>query len=386
MTKLLIVTGESSGDLHSAYVIKELKKLIPNLRVFGIGGDRLKEEGVELVYHIKDTAVVGFLEVIPKFFKIRRAMKLLYKRMIEEEPDLCLLIDYPGFNLRVAKLAKRRGIRVVYYILPQVWAWGRWRLRTIYRWVDKGISILPFELEFYKKMEVEFVGHPLLDIVIQNSNNVGGATLAVAQNERVGTRPTSTIAILPGSRNDEVKHILPVMLECTKQLKEFNFVLPVAQGIDIEWVKKMVKNQVHSDELERERVQIVQDNTYEVLSNSKLALVSSGTATLEACILEVPMVIIYKVSLISYILARLLVRVPWIGLVNIIAGTKVVPEFIQFNATPKKIVKSVNEILAHGEETISKLIKVKEKLGPKGVSRRVAQILYKTILYPLNQI
>ncbi|MCK4353547.1 lipid-A-disaccharide synthase [candidate division WOR-3 bacterium] len=358
--KLLIVTGETSGDLHGANVIRELKGLIPDLKVFGIGGERLKKEGVEIVCHIKFLAVVGFLEVIPKFFRIRKAMQLLYTKMLKEKPDACLLIDYPGFNLRFAKLAKQEGIKVIYYILPQIWAWGRGRLKSIYNYVDKGIAILPFEPKFYEKLNVEFVGHPLLDSI--NDYTINHLT----------NQPFNqiTIALLPGSRVEEIKQILPIMLKCVKKLPNFNFTLPVAPEIDIKWIEKLIHGT---------GIKVVKNNTYEVLSNSSLALVASGTATLEACVLEVPMIIIYKVSLISYILGRLLIKIPWIGLVNIIANEKIVPEFIQFNTNPKRIINSVNKILSDPRPIISKLSEVKDKLGTPGASRRAAQIIYKTL-------
>ncbi len=363
MKKILIVTGEASGDLHGALLIKELKKLIPDLKVFGIGGEKLKEEGVELVYHIRDIAVVGILEVIPKFFRIRNAMRMLYQKMLSERPDVCLLIDYPGFNLRFAKLAKKQGIKVVYYILPQIWAWGSWRVKSIRQLVDKGISILPFECEFYGRdeitlpLQIEFVGHPLLDIITPNPEP--------------RTPNPDTIALLPGSRKEEIKRILPIMLECVKRMPEFEFVLPVAPGIDKNWVEKLVGANLLT------RIKIVEGKTYEVLRSSKLALITSGTATLEACILEVPMIIIYKLGFLSYIFGRLLVRIRWVGLPNIIAGEEIVPEFIQFNAKPKEIIKTARQILKNREQTILKLREVRKKLGSTGAVHRAAEILYK---------
>jgi len=355
--KLLIVTGEPSGDLHGARVIKELKRLIPDLHVFGIGGDRLEREGVELVYHIKHLAVVGVSEILTKFSHIRRALNLLHQKMLQEKPDACLLIDYPGFNLRFAKLVKRElpSSRVIYYILPQIWAWGRWRLKTLQRYVDKAISILPFESQFYKGFNIEFVGHPLLDII----------------EEKPGAGVSKTIALLPGSRKEEIKRILPVMLECVTRLPGFNFILSVAPGIDIEWVRGFIKDTP---------VEVVQDRTYEVLSSAVLALVASGTATLETCILETPMLIIYKVSFFSWLLAKLFVKIPHIGLVNIIAGKEVVPEFIQFNAQPQRIVNNVYHILNNREAVITALREVKQRLGSAGAPQRAAHIIHNLLI------
>lgn len=373
MKSILIVTGEASGDLHGATVIRELKKLVGELKVFGIGGNKLESEGVELVSHIKDIAVVGFSEIISKIFHIRQKMKLLYQKMIDERPDLCLLIDYPGFNLRVAKLAQKQGIKVVYYILPQIWAWGRWRVKSIYKWVDKGISILPFEHEFYNySSKIKFVGHPLLDIIHP-------------QTERVSS--SKMIAFLPGSRKEEITRILPVMLKCAEKLSGFEFVIPIATGIDKNWVENFVTSYCNislhrankTDANLLNRIKIVNSATYDVLRNVDLALIASGTATLEACMLEVPSIIIYRVSLFSYILARMLIRIPYIGLPNIIAHENVMPEFIQFNAKPTKIVEAVYQILKDRERVIAVLQKAKERLGLPGASARVAQLLYEVL-------
>ncbi|MBI4722284.1 MAG: lipid-A-disaccharide synthase [Candidatus Stahlbacteria bacterium] len=384
MKKLLVVTGEVSGDLYGANLIQELRKLIPDLSVFGIGGEKLKQAGAELIYDIKDISVVGFWEVIPKICRLRRAMKLLHQKMITERPTVCLLIDYPGFNLRVAKLAKKQGMKVVYYILPQVWAWGRWRIKSIAKYVDIGISILPFEREFYKELNIEFVGHPLLDIIQKTEDR--------RQKTEDRGQKTKTIALLPGSRKGEIKRILPIMLKVAELIvgakplnafgdklqsryygDGFNFVIPIAPGIDKEWVEGFIKIALRS------KIRVEENKTYEVLMNSDMALIASGTATLEACLLEVPSIIIYCVSLISYIVSRLLVKVKWIGLPNLIANKEIMPEFIQFNATPSKIIVAIQEILKDRENRIIALREVKTKLGLPGAVKRVAQILYEEL-------
>jgi lipid-A-disaccharide synthase len=336
--KLLIVTGETSGDLHAAKVVKELKLLLPNIKTSGIGGEKLKAEGVNLLYDIKELAVIGFLEIIPKLFKIRNALNLVYKYLLEEKPDLCLLVDYPGFNLKVARFAKKQGIKVVYYILPQVWAWGKGRIKTIEKYVDKGIVILPFEQQIYKNLETRFFGHPLIDTLQTYMPTNAGKTSLKVQNK---------VALLPGSRKDEIRHILPIMLNCVKLLPEYEFVLPVAPGIDRNWLQSMIETYLPVDK--RNKITL-SDNTCETLKNVSFALVKSGTATLETCIMKVPMVIIYKTSAISYFISRLLVKTKWIGLPNLISGKQIVPEFIQYNVNPEKIVNSMKDVLKNTNE------------------------------------
>lgn len=359
MKKILVITGEVSGDLHAGKLIKELKAFLPEIKVFGIGGDNLKAEGVEIIYDIKELAVIGFLEVIPKFFKIRQALQCVYKKIIEEKPDICLLVDYPGFNLRIAKLAKKQNIKVVYYILPQIWAWGKRRIKTIEKYVDKGIAILPFESEIYKKLEVKFFGHPLIDTLqdyISGTKPQGNKTCL----------PVGKVAVLPGSRKGEILRHLPVMLECIKKLPEFSFALPVASGIDKKWIESLCAGC---------QIEISQGNTYEVVRNSALAIVASGTATLETCILGVPMVIIYKTSFFSYVLARLIVKIKWIGLPNIIAGMEIVPELIQNEATAENICQSLKDLLKTRTKIVQQLNEVQDLLGIPGASRRAARYI-----------
>ncbi|MDD2889240.1 MAG: lipid-A-disaccharide synthase [bacterium] len=368
-TKLLIVTGETSGDLHAGKVVKELKLLIPDIKISGIGGEKLKGEGVNLLYDIKELAVMGFLEIIPKFFKIKNALNLIYKHLLEEKPDLCVLVDYPGFNLKVARFAKKQGIKVVYYILPQVWAWGKGRIKIIEKYVDKGIVILPFEQQIYKNLDTKFFGHPLVD-TLQNY---------IPKNTGETSWSQHKIALLPGSRKDEIRHILPIMLNCVKLLPEYEFVMPVASGIDKIWLQSMIKNYLPAD---KHNKIIFSYNTYETLKNVSFALVKSGTSTLETCIMKVPMVIIYKTSAFSYFISRLLVKTKWIGLPNLIAGRQIVPEFIQYNANPEKIVNSMkdvlqnrNELIREFEEIISLLAVLPNKQVSSGVATKVANFI-----------
>lgn len=362
MKKVLVITGEVSGDLHASTLIRELKAFIPDIKIFGIGGEKLKAEGVEIIYDIKELAVIGFGEVIPKLFKIRRALRYVHKKMAEEKPDLCLLIDYPGFNLRAAKLAKKYNIKVIYYILPQIWAWGKRRIKKIEKYVDKGIAILPFEPEIYetrgdKNLEVKFFGHPLIDALSDY----------LTYNQE--TKSTNRIVLLPGSRKGEILRHLPVMLKCVKKLQEenkFECVLPAASGIDKNWIESLCAGYP---------IQISQGDTYEVLKNSSLAIAASGTVTLEACILGTPMVIIYKTSLFSYILAKLFVKIKWIGLPNIISEKEIVPELIQSKATPENIIPAVKDSLESRTKIVQQLAEVQDLLGIPGSARRAAKYI-----------
>ena len=373
MKKLLIVAGEPSGDLHGANLVKQLKRLAPDVEFFGIGGDRMKEEGVYLIYHMNDISVVGILEVLSRLNLIKKAMRALYYAMVERNPNTAILIDYPGFNLRFARLAKEMGLTVIYYIMPQIWAWGMWRARSIRRFVDKAIVILPFEKSLYEGigLDVCFVGHPLLDVIsVEHSSP-----------------KKDIIGLFPGSREDEVKRILPIMLRCAKGLADEKFCIALAPGIKKKLVSEMVE-QIYpctaspTGRIACGEVEISEGSPYEVMKRAKLLLVASGTATLEAAIIGVPMLILYKVAPLSYLLGRLLVSIPYIGLVNILAGSKVIPEFIQWNAKPSKIVPHMRELLTNQvarQEMERTLISIRNMLGEKGAATRAAQIIYEMI-------
>jgi lipid-A-disaccharide synthase len=376
---ILIVAGEPSGDLHGANLVKKLEKLAPDIEFFGIGGDRMKEQGVDLIYHINDISVVGILEVLSRLNFIKKAMRSLYYAMAARNPNAAILIDYPGFNLRFARLAKVMGLVVIYYIMPQIWAWGMWRVHSIRRFVDKAIVILPFEKPIYERMDldVHFVGHPLLDFI----------------GERHSSKK-DLIGLFPGSREDEVKRILPIMLRCAKELSDEKFCVALAPGIKRKLVSEIIEqicpcaaSHIHTDPLWTSRracgeVEIFEGSPYELMERSKLLLVASGTVTLEAAIIGVPMLILYKLAPLSYFLGRLLVNIPYIGLVNILAGSEVVPEFIQWNAKPSRVVPQMRKLLndqAVRQEMEESLINVKNMLGEKGGVARAAQIIYESI-------
>ncbi len=368
--RMLLVAGEASGDLHAANLVRELKILRPGISFFGIGGRRMESEGVELLASTEELSVVGFTEVLSKLGTVRSAMSRLYRETTRRKPGVAVLIDYPGFNLRFARLARGIVPRMFYYIGPQVWAWGGWRARTIPSLFDALLSIIPFECSYYEgtKLKCLFVGHPVLDLVKP-------ATSREEFRAEYGVEEGALVGLAPGSRREEVKRILPIMLESAKMLKRelsgVSFAVGVAETIETGLVKSMCEGLF-------QEVSIVRGRTHELMQASDLALVASGTATLEAAILGVPMLIIYKMSPLTWLLARGLVKVKYVGLANIIAGRKIVPEFIQYDASPERISREVLSLLGDRsrlEEMRADLGGVRRELGSPGASRRAAELV-----------
>ncbi|MEW6685484.1 MAG: lipid-A-disaccharide synthase [Candidatus Edwardsbacteria bacterium] len=373
-TRIMIVAGEASGDLHGSFLVKELKKLNQDIEIFGIGGERLQDEGVELLYHIKEMSVVGFFEVIrylPFFYQVLQKLKKVLRKY---RPNLLILIDYPGLNLRLAKIAKTEGIPILYYISPQVWAWGKNRLKKIAQTVNKMVVVFPFEKEIYQKagVDVEWTGHPLLDVVkVKLSKEDFFSRFSV-------DKKYPLLGFLPGSRREEVKRMLPIMLKTAEKIKEDIPNLQLCLGLAPQ-VKKEVENILKKSSLE---IRIVSDFIYEMMQYATLLLVASGTATLEAGILGTPMVILYKTSFFSWLIAKKLVKVKHIGLVNIVAGKRIIPEFLQYDAQPGAIALMAQMLLLEGRprEVVTKeLRQIRKKLGEAGASRRAAEIVWKWI-------
>ncbi len=372
---IVIVAGEASGDLHGSMLVTEMLRLDPGARFFGIGGDRMKKAGVELTAHASDLAVVGVTEVIPKLAAILACRRALKDRIRRDRPDLLILIDFPDFNMPLAKFAHKQGIPVFYYISPQVWAWRKNRIYFLEKYVDAMAVILPFEEEFYRstRLPVRFVGHPLLDRVFLREPREKAA-------QRLGLEPgRTTVALLPGSRRKEVSSLLPVMFDTARRIADLvpgvQFVLPLAEGIPANAL----------DEAGREHapdITVVRDSFYEALGAADGAIVASGTSTLEAALLEVPMVIIYKVSVLSYLLGRMFINVDYIGLVNIIAGRRVVPEYIQGNVKPAEIAGELASMLASGtrrSRVLSDLRELRSRLGEPGAAARAAAMAFELI-------
>lgn len=366
----MIVAGEASGDLHGGNLVQAMRRIDPDLSFYGVGGKRMQAAGVELLANAADMAVVGLTEVAFKLGMILRVMRRLKASLLQEKPDLVILIDYPDFNLTVARAAEKRGIKVLYYISPQVWAWRKGRIETIRKTVDRMVVILPFEEKFYRDagVEVTFVGHPLLDEVRKKYSRPEAI-------KRFGLREEAvTVALLPGSRRNEVAVLLPEMLRAcrilTEKISPIQFILPLAGTLDPAFVRNILGQFPV-------QVSVIRDEVYDVIGVSDAAVVASGTATLETALLETPMVVVYKVSGISYAIGRRLIRVEHISLANLIAGRAVVPELIQKEASPERIAAELRDIITRrgrAQEMRASLAMTREKLGTPGASQRTARI------------
>lgn len=368
---LLISAGEPSGDLHGANLTKALKKLEPQLQIWGTGGRLMREAGVQIHYPLADFPVLGFVEVFVQLGKLKRIFRSLLKSADRDRPDLAILIDYPGFNLRFARELKKKGIPIIYYISPQVWAWAPKRIEIIKRLVDKMVVIFKFEEDLYKKSGIDatFVGHPLIDVVKPSMSR-----LEALKDFHLSPHK-KTIALLPGSREIELNKLLPIMLKAAKiiqrELSQVQFILSKTPAFDEETFQEKLK------EFEIP-ISLVNGRTYDVINSCDLALVASGTATLETAILQKPMLIIYKLSTLSYLLLRPIIKIPYIGLVNIVAGRKIVPEYVQFKARADRIAREAIAILQSNQRMGSirtELSKVREKLGQPGASISTARLI-----------
>ncbi len=366
-----MVAGEVSGDLHGAHLMEAIHRIDPDVHFFGIGGDRLEKMGMKLLYHSSSLSVVGITEVLLKMGAIMKALRGLKKSLDQERPDLVILIDFPDFNLRLAKIAHRKGIPILYYISPQIWAWRSKRVKLIAQWVKKMLVLFSFEVPLYEAagVDVEWVGHPLLDIVRPNLPK------EVAF-QRFGLDPKQrTIALLPGSRNHEIKRLLPPLLASAqllqKETPDLQFIIPLAPGISQETLSPWMRNISIP-------VKVVEDWAYDVMNISELLITASGTATLEAAILGKPMVIVYKVSFLSYWIGRALIQVDHIGLVNLVAGKEIAPELIQQEVNPKKVADEALRILR--DPTLCRrmteaMAEMRQSLGEPGAAQRAAGIV-----------
>ncbi len=333
--KFYVISGEASGDLHAADLIRELKKNIPSAEFRAWGGDLMKQEGATIVKHYRDLAFMGFTEVIMNLRTILSNIDFCKKDLLEYNPDAIILVDYPGFNLRIAQFAKEKGFTVYYYISPQVWAWKSSRVIKIKKVVKKMFVILPFETAFYKKFnyDVDYVGHPLPDVIARKRNYFSSRdqfTKSNALNEK------PIIALLPGSRKQEIESMLPLMLSVKNDFPDYQFVIAGAPSQSLNFYKQFLIN--HD-------ISVVTDATYELLSHATAALVTSGTATLETALLNVPQVVCYKGGRISYMIAKSLVKIKFISLVNLILDREVVRELIQDDLNKMNIEKELKKIL-----------------------------------------
>lgn len=369
--RIMIVAGEASGDLHGAYLVRAMKEMDPSLSFYGVGGEKMSREGVRLLADSSDLAVMGLVEVFSRLKFILGVMNKLKRSLETERPDLVVLIDYPGFNLSLAKAAKKKGVKVFYYISPKVWAWRKGRIKTIRRVVDRMALIFPFEEEIFRDAGVRatFVGHPLLDeIEIAGTADEIRCDLGLAEEKR-------TVALLPGSRESEVRALLPGMVGAAKILTArfgsgIQFVLPMAYTLSPEWIEGIAVSSGVP-------IRLVAGRTHEVLSAADAAIVASGTATLETALLVKPMVIVYKVSPLTFFLGKRVVRVKHIGLANIVAGRTVVPELIQQDFTAERVADEVTRILVDQnvrDTMIRELSEIRARLGNPGAARRAARL------------
>jgi lipid-A-disaccharide synthase len=335
--KYYIIAGEASGDLHGSNLIKEVKKLDQSAAFRCWGGDKMQAAGGELIKHYRELAFMGFTEVIMNLRTIFRNLAFCKEDILQYQPDTLILIDYPGFNLRIAKWAREQGLKVIYYISPQVWAWKEGRVKMMKECIDKMLVILPFEKDYYKNKwnwEVEYVGHPLVEVV--------NGQQAMGNSEKLSNKPI--IALLPGSRKQEIMKKLPVMLDVSRSFPDHQFIVAKAPGVEGGFYDEILKPYSN--------VSYVSDQTYNLLMQSKAALVTSGTATLETALFAVPEVVCYKGSYLSYHIGRRLVKVKFISLVNLIMDKLVVKELIQDDMTVENLKRELQELLTNEERKV----------------------------------
>ena len=369
--QIMIVAGEASGDLHGANLAKAIRELAPEVSVCGMGGEAMAAQGVEILYDAARMAVVGLVEVLSHYGDIRAAQQTMLNRLRERPPHLLILIDYPGFNLWLAKKAKRLGIPIFYYISPQVWAWHASRVKTIRRLVDRMAVILPFEQEFYRErgMAVEFVGHPLLDSVVSRRSR------EAFLNEH-GIAPQATVVgLLPGSRRKELATLLPDFLAAAQRLAATHdnlaFLLPLAPGLD---QADLDRNGLADSPLP---ITVVRGERYELMAACNAVLAASGTVTLELAILNVPMVAAYRTAPLTYWLGRKLVKVKYMTLVNLVVDREVVPELLQDEVSPQSLVERLEPLLFDHQAIDSMcqgLAELRQRLGGPGASQRAARL------------
>ena len=370
MSRILISAGEASGDLHAGSVTRAIKQLEPEAEIFGMGGDCLREAGGEVLFDIKDHSVMGFVEVLKRLPDIWKLRSAFIELMDCRRPDVLLTIDYPGFNMRLAKLAKERGIKVVSFIAPSAWAWRPSRAAGVVKVVDKIASIFPFEYDLYKSYgaDIEFVGHPLVDTVKPSLPRTEAEQLA---GKRAGH---PLVLLMPGSRTMEIKRLLPDMLAAAKILKQMRPDIDIAMPRAVTIAREMLEGPVKQEGLD---IKLTEGHNYDVMSVADLAIATSGTVTLEAALCGLGCEILYKASPVSFWIAKQVVEIPNIGLPNIVAGRLIEPELLQDDCTPEKIASTALELLEakRYEQLRQDLREVKKKLGEPGAVKRVAELV-----------
>ena len=375
---ILVIAGEASGDLHGASLVRELKNLDSSLKIFGIGGNKMKAEGMELIYHIDKMAFLGFVEVIKHLPFIKKVQRDLIAEVKRRKVSEVVLIDYPGFNLSIAKKLKKHEpelkLELIYYITPQVWAWGKGRVYKIRELFKKVLVVFPFEEKFFKEKNVnaEFVGHPL----IQEIDNYNFVSRNLLDNKFDLDPAKEILLILPGSRKQEVKSIFPEAVNAASKLAdEFDMQIVVACSSNLD-------EKVFDELTDHKNFKVIKDHTYDLLKHAKFGIVKSGTSTLEAGLLELPMVIIYKTSWLTYTIGKSLVKIKNIGMANIVLDEQVVPELIQKEANAERIYDEAKNILSD-EDMLNniklRLSRIKKVLGDKDAPKNTAKIIYSLI-------
>lgn len=364
--KYYIIAGEASGDLHGSNLIKALMALDSNARIRCWGGDKMAGTGAELVEHYKNTAFMGFIEVLFNLRKILRFISDCKADITSFKPDVLVLIDYPGFNIRIAEWAKKKGMKVVYYITPQVWAWHKSRVHTLGKYTDRLLVILPFEPAFFDQYHYHatYVGHPLLDAINQ-----------FQPSETLQKTSKPLLALLPGSRKQEIRYILPVMLEACRSI-EADVALAGAPSISDDIYQSMIEEAGLMG-----KVTLFRNQTYDILAKSDYAWVGSGTATLETALFGVPQIVCYKGHPVSYAIAKRIVKIPYISLVNLIAGKEIVKELIQENLTVSHIIQEMENLQKNKNDIKEKYKILRDQLGHEGASARTAE----EIIHLLNK-
>lgn len=368
MLNILVVAGEASGDLHGGRLVSALKTCAPDCKIFGIGGEHMSVAGMELLFHIRDMAVVGFTEVIRHLPFLRRVMRTLEAEIEKRKPQVAILIDYPGFNLRLAERLRRRGVKVLFYIAPQVWAWGAGRIPKMARVLDAMAVVFPFEVELFAKagLPTTFVGHPLLEGLQPKLSRTDFF-------QRYGLKEEDPLlGLLPGSRTHEIEKLLPDMIATARHLKKRLPKLQIALAQAPTLPQELYARYCNDASVTR-----IDTATYELMQESTACLVCSGTATLETACFGTPLVIVYRISRLSYEIGKRLVKLPYIGLVNVVAGRKIAPEFVQNDFTPEAAANALIPYLRDRtvrERARQELLAVREQLGKPGASMRTAEI------------
>ncbi len=379
--RYFIIAGEASGDLHGSNLIKGIREMDKEAQIRCWGGDLMKEAGAELIRHYKEGAIMGFVEVVANLGKLAKNLQDCKNDIVKYNPDAVILIDYPGFNFRIAKFAKERGMRVFYYIAPKVWAWKEKRVHKLKKYVDRLFIIFPFEIEYFKKWGIDAIyrGNPLLDSVDNHSSSEESKE-AFEQRCGIGSAE-KTVALLAGSRRSEIKYLLPRMMQVAGRYSEYRFLMACAPSMEREFYEGIIGNKCSN-------IKLLFGETYSILRHSDAAIISSGTASLEAALIGVPQVVCYGGNEISYQIARSVVKLKYISLANLIMDKGLFKELIQHDCTPQKISAELDNLLcnsAYREKMLADYRDVRNILGGKGASAKVASAMIEELEKMMNK-